>query len=227
VWSYNYIASERQERLSKILDTLLEIQWISYAEPWIQKYKGIRLRLHLLCFLFAKQLQANYHALKGEGLLFLHTITSHYGPWFEKHDFRSGSSEQGEQFLAICKRFGNLSNRKQEDILLQILVRGHLEQEVTNCIGQKVKKTQDFDEFTSKQWHEIIFPHEFLAAHIIDIKAFLSYLNSLGYQDQVDYKMKPTPQDKHDLHFNTLYAVNEYLAERKQRKNEKPNRLFD
>lgn len=32
------------KQVEKLFEILLEIQWISYAEPWVQKFVGIRLR---------------------------------------------------------------------------------------------------------------------------------------------------------------------------------------
>ena len=38
------------------------------------------------------------------GLLYFHTIITHFPDWYEKWDFRNASTESGEQFFATVKR---------------------------------------------------------------------------------------------------------------------------
>jgi hypothetical protein len=62
------------------------------------------LLLHVRCFEFQTQIRNLYSSnLTGQGLLYLHTITSHYAEFFESYDLRSASTEQGEALLAIIK----------------------------------------------------------------------------------------------------------------------------
>jgi len=89
------IAAARRAAVALILDNLSEIIWISYTEPAAQKLRGLRLRLHVLTFIFANQFEQLYGTNIKDGLLFLHKIISHYGPFFELSDFRNCSTEPG------------------------------------------------------------------------------------------------------------------------------------
>ena len=88
------------------------------------KIHGIRLRLHVLCFLFSIWGEVLYGDIKTTaGLLYFHTIISHYSNWYEKQDFKNGSTEFGEQFFefAIITEFGlgTLNNTRQAGQFLQ------------------------------------------------------------------------------------------------------------
>lgn len=52
------IPTSRRQQIAKLFNILLEIQWIAYSEPWVQKINGIRLRLEWIEVLFT--IQASY-----------------------------------------------------------------------------------------------------------------------------------------------------------------------
>lgn len=113
----------RREKLRMVYGILVEIQAIAYAHPKIQKFKQVRLRLHVLCFVFGLLLQQTHPSLKtdGEGMLYIHSILTHFASWYEVDDFRNASTEPGEGFLAKIKRIVlRYSSRRSEDALLQV-----------------------------------------------------------------------------------------------------------
>ena len=85
----------------------------------------MRLFLHVLTI----QLQITLcnqleNDIKGEGLLYIHTILSHFGDWFETLDFRNASSEAGEGFFArakpIMQRF---TSHQMSSSLVEVFIR--------------------------------------------------------------------------------------------------------
>ena len=103
--------SPRKNNVIKIFEILGEIQWIAYSEPWVRKYKGIKLRLHVLCFELCIQIKNTYEINSfGEGLLPLHTMISHYGQYYEEIDFRNSSTESGEGKLNFIHFLINKKN---------------------------------------------------------------------------------------------------------------------
>lgn len=129
----------RQEQVELLLETLAEIVWISYTEPSAQKLRGLRLRLHVLAFTFASQFEQLYASCNiTEGLLYLHKMITHYGPFFECCDFRDASAEAGEiyqlcihislgeAFITVLKHILlYFTNRKEHHALKEVLIRLH------------------------------------------------------------------------------------------------------
>jgi hypothetical protein len=129
---------------------LSEILYISYTEPDAQKVSGIRLRLHVLCFLLVAKGVEIYGvvAMKRAGLLFLHTVQMHYGPYFEEIDFRNGSTEGGECWFSILKPIlTQFTNRHQKEALLESVIRTELEFRNKKSWGNTNKG--------SKVWNEL------------------------------------------------------------------------
>lgn len=126
-----------------LLDVLSEIEWIAYGLPSFQKLHGLRLRLHVLCFQLACWWDGLYSKeITTGGLLYVHTVISHYSPWFEICDFRNASTERGEQFLAVAKRiFTRFTNRTAHNALLELFIRLHYEQKfkLDNHFDQQIE----------------------------------------------------------------------------------------
>lgn len=95
----------RRAYTSKFFQTLAEIQWIAYGQAWFRSFRGIKLRLHVLCFQLSIWASVLYQeGSKSAGMLYFHTIISHYADWYEKYDFKIGSTEYGERFFTTIKR---------------------------------------------------------------------------------------------------------------------------
>lgn len=195
---------QRRELVAFVFSILTEIQWIVYAEPRMQKNPIIQLHLHVLCFLLAININESYH-LTGTGLLYIHTVISHFGPWYEKCDFRNGSTESGEMFIAMCKNWAlRYSSRRHDDALLEILVRLHFEAKVRrHCFhGDEVSRNKISREFEDHQWKELSLSDKLVDKYETDITAFLCMLQYYSYTMGVHYSFKKT-QCGVELSFNT------------------------
>lgn len=95
--------ARRRESMRTIFSYLAEIQCIAYASPAAQKQKCVRLRMHILCFMLSIKMKETHPHITGNGILYVHTVVSHFPFFYERHDLRNGSTEAGEGFLAICK----------------------------------------------------------------------------------------------------------------------------
>jgi len=152
----------------------------------------IQLRLHVLCFLLAININESYH-LTGTGLLYIHTVISHFGPWYENCDFRNGSTESGEMFIAMCKNWAlRYSSRRHDDALLEILVRLHFEAKVRrHCFhGDEVSRNKISREFEDHQWKELSLSDKLVDKYETDITAFLCMLQYYSYTMGVHFSFK-------------------------------------
>jgi len=182
--------AKRREQLHKIFSYLSEIQAIAYAEPLVQKQKSVRLRLHILCFLLQLQLRETHPKLSGDGLLYVHTVVTHFPIWYEDCDFRNGSTEAGEGFLAVCKcivlRF---SSRRSAESLVEIFLRTHYEDRVKEFYFSKPRESSNS---VSKAFSTHNFPDLFISPTMQnkyedDVSLLIAYLISkLNYQIDQD-----------------------------------------
>jgi hypothetical protein len=126
------LPKEKADLVKPVLRTLAEIGWICYAPCRVQKYRGVRLRLHALCYNLNDQFVAAFGIpTSGGSLLYLHTIVSHFAPWYELFDFRNASTEPGEAFFAqLKKKMLYYTNRHMDDALLETIIRLHQEHEL-------------------------------------------------------------------------------------------------
>jgi len=211
----------RRQCLTMMFNDLAEIQWIAYGEPWLRKYVGVCLRLHALTFRLGYWLELLYKdRLTGDGLLYLHTILTHYGIWYEVFDFWNSSTEFGEQFFARCKRILNrYTSRRAAESLIELFVRLHFEDKL-NLEENKLETSSESKigkAYVTKQFKEIvIYPSILKSGRQEDVKAFTDYLKQAGYKEYKDFYW-----EAECLKFNTLSDV---LAAQQEQKERKQNR---
>jgi len=182
--------AQRRKIAGNYYRILAEIQWIVYGDIKMRNFRGIRLRLHVLCFLFnfwAKYLIGD--SSSGNGLLYIHSIGSHFGDWFEGIDFKNSSTEAGEAFFAVLKRILLRYTNRTEDALLEVFVRLHYEHEVNEYCGINF---QEYTNKISKQFQSFVLQELEFSPLLIqycsqDLNAFIKHLISLGYKKETDF----------------------------------------
>jgi hypothetical protein len=97
-----------------------------------------------LLFQFKQLYQDNYKKC-GEGLLYVHTISAHFGEWYEHDDFRNSSTESGEGFFPVLKtillRFTN-HTKTDPWTLIEIALRLEYNKQVKIHVGEQVSDTR-------------------------------------------------------------------------------------
>jgi len=201
----------RRDKIRTVFSFLAEIQAIAYAEPIVQQQKCVRLRLHVLCFLLGVTLQKTHPKLSGSGMLYVHTVITHFPISYENHDFRNGSTEAGEGFLAICKSIVlRFTSRKTDESLIEIFVRRHYENKVKQYCGKHScgASSEISATFSKHKFSELFISASLASTNNDDISLFLAYLNKLGY-DNSDFWITTTAQPgipRGSVCFNTMEA---------------------
>jgi len=208
-----YVTQERQDLLQRIFTTLFEIQWIAYAHPKVQKLRGIRLRLHALCFILQCLIPSAYPKLFSKGALYCHTVISHFPRDYEVMDFMNASTEAGEVMFSQIKRILlAFSSRQKENALLELYSRWHYEQETKEYCGTDL--VSDYKELkkATKQYkfqEIVITPDIWSKAGLSELLAFWSALKDFGYKKGEDFDIT----NDRRLEFTTLEDVKKALSD--------------
>ena len=184
--------------ITKIFRQLQLINWIAYAPLSAQSYRGIRLLLHVSCFLLSlavAELPTDLEVMD----LYLHIILAHYGDSFERNSFIRMGSEEGEKFLSKVKHtLRYLTNRKVDQALNEVFVRHFAEIQVDFLLDSNKEKPETLNTSTNpptnkkfSKFREILAALEDIELEIPDdfdnsnrahsIRTFVSKMLGLGY----------------------------------------------
>jgi hypothetical protein len=118
--------------------------------------------------------------------LYLHNIWIHWPLAFISNNFQQEGTDPEEAWLATLKRTAKYNtNRKQDDALIEIIMRYFMEDEIQLDIKGSNKSSNKMNKiFEDFEWKEFFFSKEFIANAKEDVICLIQKLVSFGFSER-------------------------------------------